>query len=314
MKRKLALAILLILSMALATSFCGLTQAQAQYSLDLDGVTWNHSIIKVLVVPQDGASWWWKPSYLNSTLRSIGEWNNAIQAFALNYSSFSYLSGLRMVPTVSHVLNYSFDVYISWAQALSAGIDEIGLTAMTYTPSGRMINCTISLAAEDSQGIVLNEVDMQNVALHELGHSLGLGHSDYSGDVMYPRSTLNRPVDRLSTLDLYGISTVFEWISNSSKPAYSPQRSSVTLPSGIQYRYLPISYENVPPLTSSPTLSPSLSQTLSTCVQTLLNYILRFFLHPLILTSFLIAIPALIVTEFLVRRIIHKSTVKERSD
>jgi hypothetical protein len=324
MKCKPALAILLILSLTLVTSFCGLTQAQAQYSLDLEGITWNHSTISVLVVSQDGASWW-KPSYLNATLRSIGEWNNAIQAFALNYSNFAYLSGLRMVPTVSRALNYSFDVYVSWTRALSASADEIGLTTTTYGSSGTIINSTISLAAEDSRGYVLNEVDMQNVALHELGHSLGLGHSSYSGDVMYPRLTLNHPVEGLSTLDLYGVSTVFQWMSNSSSRPYSPQQSSVTLPSSVQYLYLPISYGTLPPPTlsptPSPTLPPGLSQTLSTYGQialtfgqTLLTYILQFFLHLGILVSLLIAISAVLATEFLVARITHKSTRRERLD
>ena len=324
MKCKLALAILLILSLTLMTGFCGQVQAQAQYSLDLQGITWNHSTISVLVVPQDGASWW-KPSYLNATLRSIAEWNNAIQAFALNYSNFAYLSGLRMVPTVSRALNYSFDVYVSWTRALSASADEIGLTTTTYGSSGIIINSTISLAAEDSRGDVLNEVDMQNVALHELGHSLGLGHSSYSGDVMYPRLTLNHAVEGLSTLDLFGVSTVFQWMSNSSSPSYSPQQSSVTLPSSVQYLYLPISYGNLPPPTLSPTPSPTLpsglSQTLSTygqtvltSGQTLLTYILQFFLHPGILISLLIAISAVLATEFLVARITHKSTRRERLD
>jgi hypothetical protein len=317
MKCKLTVAILLILSLTLVTSFCGLTQAQAQYFLDLEGVTWNHSIISVLVVPQDSASWW-KISYLNATLQSISEWNNAIHAFALNYSNFAYLSGLRMVPTVSHALNYSFDVYISWTLALTASGDEIGLTNTRYSLSGTIINSTISLAADDSRGDVLNAVDMQNVALHELGHSLGLGHSNYSGDLMYPRCTLNNPVEGLSTLDLYGVSTVFQWMSNSSNPPHGPQQSSVTLPSGIQYRYLPTSYENLPPptptssSTPSPTLPSGQSQTLSTYGHALLTYILQFFQHPVILIPLLIAISALIVTQFLVARIVHKSTPKER--
>jgi hypothetical protein len=324
MKCKLALAILLILSLTLMTGFCGQVQAQAQYSLDLQGITWNHSTIRVLVVPQDDASWW-KPSYLNATLRSIAEWNNAVQAFALNYSNFAYLSELRMVPTVSHALSYSFDVYVSWTQALSASADEIGLTTTTYGSSGMIINSTIRLAAEDSRGDVLKEVDMQNVALHELGHSLGLRHSSYSGDVMYPRLALNHPVEGLSTLDLFGVSTVFQWMSNSSNPPYSPQQSSLTLPSTITYLYLPISYENLPPPTLSPTPSPALpsglSQTLSTygqtvltLGQTLLTYILQFFFHPGILISLLIAISAVLVTEFLVARITHKSTRRERLD
>src|SRR3990170_1823717 len=296
MKCKPALAILLILSLTLMTGFCGQVQAQAQYSLDLQGITWNHSTISVLVVPQDDASWW-QPSYLNATLRSIAEWNNAVQTFALNYSNFAYLSRLRMVPTVSRALDYSFDVYVFWTRALSANADEIGLTTTTYGSSGTIINSTISLAAEDSRGDVLNEVDMQNVALHELGHSLGLGHSSYSGDVMYPRLALNHAVEGLSTLDLYGVSTVFQWMSNSSRAPYSPQQSSVTLPSNITYRYLPISNEDLPP--ASP--YSSLWQTLLTYIQKLISYTTGLVTRPEVLTI-LVVILVLLVIAFLSAR------------
>ena len=328
MRCKLALAILLILSLTLMIGSCGQAQAQAQYSLGLQGITWNHSTISVLLVPQNGASWW-NPSYLNATLRSIDEWNNAIQAFASNYSNFAYLSKLRMVPTVSNALNYGFDVYVSWTEALTPPSgEEIGLTKTTYSSSGTIINSTVSLAAEDSFGDVLNAVDMQNVALHEFGHCLGLGHSNYSGDVMYPTYTLNHPVKALSTLDLYGVATVFQWMStstqfNSANAQQTP--TSVTLPSSIQYRYLPISYENLPPstlsATSSPTLFPDLPQILFTCgqtvltfAQTLLTYILQFFLLPRTLIPLLIAVSAVLVTEFLVARITRKSARKERLD
>jgi hypothetical protein len=93
---------------------------------------------------------------------------------------------------------------------------------------------------------------MQNIALHELGHSLGLGHSNYTGDVMYPAYTLLGPADSISTLDVYGVATVFAWMLNPSK--FYPvnewlQSNSVILPSN-QYEYLPVSPQNTRPLTS----------------------------------------------------------------
>ena len=325
MKWKLVLAVLLILSLMFSISDFSHAQAQAQYSLNLEEITWNHSTISVLIIMQDSESWW-APSYLNATLRAIGEWNHAILDFASNYTSYAYLSKLRMVPTVSHTIDSGFDTYISWTKRPLNATNHIGYTNTWHeVPSGIIINSTISLASEDSSGYVLNEVDMQNIALHELGHSLGLGHSSYLGDVMYSKYTLNQPIEGLSTLDLYGVSTVFQWMSNSSSPPYSPQQSSVTLPSSVQYLYLPISYGNLPPPTLSPTPFPALpsglSQTLSTYGQTvltfgqtLLTYTLQFFLHPGILISLLIAISAVLVTEFLVARITHKSTRKERLD
>jgi predicted Zn-dependent protease len=290
-------------------------QAQTQYNLDLQRLTWNHSTINVLIVPEDSASWW-QASYLNATLRAIGEWNNAIQAFALNYSNFAYLSSLRIDPTVSQTLEYGFDVYVSWARIIDASSDAIGITGNMYSPSGIIINSTITLAAESSLGYIPNEVDMQNVALHELGHSLGLGHSNYSGDIMYPSVTVNQPVKGLSTLDLFGVSTVFQWMSDSSDSPYRPRQSSVTLPSSIEYLVLSISYENLPPQTASPFPSQTSfawGQAVLTLGQALLTYISQFFLHPIILISLLAAISALIVAKFVIARVVHKSYPAEPS-
>jgi predicted Zn-dependent protease len=301
MKWKLVLAVLLILSLMFGISDFSYAQAQSQYSLNLEEITWNHSTISVLIIVLDSESWW-APSYLNATLRAIGEWNYAILDFASNYTNYAYLSKLRMVPTVAHTIDSGFDVYISWTKRPLNATGDIGYTNTWHkVPSGIIVNSTISLASEDLRGYVLNEVDMQNIALHELGHSLGLGHSSYLGDVMYPKYTLNQPVEGLSTLDLYGVSTVFQWMSNSSQfnPADIPQKSSLTLPSSITYRYLSISYEDLPPVPPS----PSPLQTLLTYILNLSTYIIRFILRPELLIPLVIVILVVVVVEILFARL-----------
>ncbi len=282
MKWKAVVAVSLILGLMFAISNFSEAQMQVQYSLDLEGVTWNHSTLSVLIIPQENESWW-KSSYLNATLRAIDEWNHAIMDFVSNYSDFEYLSRLRMVPTVTHALDSGFDVYISWTEeSLNASADEIGDTRIAYGLPCTMINATVSLAAKTLQGYVLNEVDMQNVALHELGHSLGLGHSDYVDDIMYPVYTPREAVRELSTLDIYAVSMVSEWMSKYTQfnPTSScPQTSSVTLPSSIPYQYLSISYGDLPPVPLS---------------QTPLDYILQFILRPEFLIPLLIAVTTLI--------------------
>lgn len=297
MRWKLVLTGLLILSLMFARSDFSQTQAQAQYSLGIEGVTWNHSTLSVLITPEYNASWW-TPSYLNATLRSIGEWNNAILIFSSNYSDFTYLSRFRLVSTISQEMNADYDVYISWAATSNS--TEIGYTQTVYEYPGTIINSTISLAARDSNGYVLNEVDMQNVVVHELGHSLGLGHSDCSNDIMYPQYSPKQTVQGISSLDVYGVSMVFAWMSQSTQfnPAYIPQESSVTLPSSIPYQFLPISYENLPP-PSSANPSSSTVQTVLTYIRALSNYVVQFVLRPEFLIPLLMAILALLITEIL---------------
>ena len=156
---------------------------------------------------------WWNPLYINSTLRAIGQWNEAIQTFALNNTQYDYLAALRLVPTVSNESESGFNIYVNWTQSTIANsVDDIGLTTLS-SEGNAITNCSINLATHSSHGDALADGDEQNIALHEFGHSLGLGHSNYTSDVMYPALTLLGPPKLLSTLDLYGIATSFAWLS-----------------------------------------------------------------------------------------------------
>jgi len=222
-----------------------ISEAQTQPSINLQGLTWKHSNITVLVILESDEPWW-KQSYLNSTLRAINMWNNAILNFSSYGSQFSYLSQIRMAYSISQTLETGFDIYITWQEEY-AGTNTLGTSQAVYELPCTIINNTISLGAR-IKGYVLNEIDMQNVAIHELGHALGLGHSDYSDDIMYPEYTPRGSVQALSTLDVYGISIVFSWLSHYPyQPNKCPSKSSITLPQNIQYEYLPISYMDLPP-------------------------------------------------------------------
>ena len=233
----------LILISMLTMGNLSFAQGQEQDHIALKGITWTHSTLSVLIVPQTSQSWW-DPAYLNASLHAVDQWNNAILTFSANYSDFAYISGLQMNPTVSQSMQPSYDISITWTEMFSNQSGELGQSSSEYR-GYHIINNTIILATKDPSGYVLSEADMQNVVLHELGHSLGLGHCDNSGDVMYPLLALKQNGLALSTLDLYGVSQVFSWINNSA--AGRPPSSLISLPSNIPYQYLPIPLQDVPP-------------------------------------------------------------------
>ncbi len=225
-------------------------QSQDTYSLQLQGFVWNHPILNALIVPANNESWW-DSTFLKTSLRAIGQWNDAIATFASNYSDYSYLSSLRIQPTISSTLQPGYDIYINWLESpFSNTTDEVGLSQISANYQNTIINCTVRLSAHTRHGDTLNEGDMQNVAIHELGHSLGLGHSNYTEDLMYPVYNMRSPTIEISNLDVYGVATVFNWKTYSS--TFYPVNSlvnQVILPKSITYNGLPVSQQNSSPQT-----------------------------------------------------------------
>jgi len=253
MRRFFLLFLLSILFFSAGTAVLNQAQAQNQnnYYLEIQGNAWNRTTLNILIITPNNMSWW-NPIYINSTLRAIGQWNEAINSFAANYTNFAYLSNLKLQPTVSNETATGYDIYLNWTESPIANTsNEIGLETSTILENV-ILSSTINLAVHTNHGNPLNDGDMQNIALHELGHSLGLGHSNYTGDVMYPVYTLESPQRYISTLDVYGVATAFAWMTNSNN--FYPvnqwlQNTPVTLPQNIPYKNLPVSPQNAIPQT-----------------------------------------------------------------
>ncbi|PVX24304.1 MAG: hypothetical protein CW716_10320 [Candidatus Bathyarchaeum sp.] len=217
-----------------------LARAQTEYSIEIRGYTWDHSTITVRILPQQNMTWW-KPEYLNASLQGISQWNDAMQEFAQNNPSFSFLSDVRFVPTISYEVVSGFNVYMGWI-AECASEEVIGQTETTVKFPCHSMNSTVCLSAKAPSGHVMTEVDMQNIVVHELGHVIGLSHTNISRDVMYPTVYYQETVKPLSTLDMYGVAKLFELATTGA----CPEEDLVIMPQSIGYSQLEIAPENVP--------------------------------------------------------------------
>jgi hypothetical protein len=295
-------AVLLLSLLALGFSFGYLPFAMGQevYAVDVQGFAWDHSSLTALLITSENESWW-RGSYVDDAFRAIGQWNDAFTAFAANYTAYAYLSGVTVQSTVSNTSIPGYDLYINWTKSsLCNNSDEVGLAKTYVNSDNSIVNCTISLAVQTSQGTLMRGVDIQNIAMHELGHGFGLGHCNYPNDLMYSIYSLAASPKAVSTLDAYGVARCFAWIH--CETGFHPvsnwlNMSIVSLPSDITYVGLPVSVQNQPPQTLTDNAS----------IQFLLM-MLTVIAQPIIAVPVLIVLLVLVILAAIPRR--RHSTVR----
>ena len=199
-------------------------------TIEILGYVWSKTRIVVLIRKATS------PSLTAAAADAFRTWNRAIDAFARGYG-YDYLSKLEFVVTIEGVnATRKADVLVTFS---GRSEKELG-TALLLHEAGRMVKATIVIYVSVA-GRLLSPTDVFNVALHEAGHALGLGHASAPRCINGPELMYKQyswPGRRLTptTLDLYALAVAYSWL----KRGYfeSPPRRTVTLPRGIEYRLM----------------------------------------------------------------------------
>ena len=86
------------------------------------------------------------------------------------------------------------EVHVTWIDRFDAPIS--GRTRWSRDDSWWIVNASIVLAVHHQQGEVLDRMAMKAMALHEVGHLLGLDHTTDPGMIMAPRVRVRDLTDK----------------------------------------------------------------------------------------------------------------------
>lgn len=95
------------------------------------------------------------------------------------------------------------DVVVKWLERFP--MERAGQAEVLWQSNGWLRQGTLTLATHTFNGHLLSSRAVFTVALHEIGHLLGLGHSDDPRDVMYPTTSVHDLTgrDRRTAMLLY---------------------------------------------------------------------------------------------------------------
>ncbi len=199
------------------------------YTIIQDIFSWDHSSLNVKVVSSTES--WFQQSYVDDVKNAIDQWTSSIHLYTGQYGD-GYLRKISVCIFVQGVetnqCGNNFDVTISWVRIFddcgflgTAGecVRELGRFNEPWSIAQHLLHgcqfqaSTIELAAteklDEGDYFHLDDKTMANVAAHEFGHFLGLGHATEVPDDLMNGEEGHLPI---TTLDMVGLAVSWEWL------------------------------------------------------------------------------------------------------
>jgi hypothetical protein len=207
-------------------------------SIDLEGFRWNSFPLRVLV----DMNAWSTPDYAVAVREALDDWLRSIWNYtsSFNDTSLTMIRFAFYVSDINRTDNYNALVTFA-ASEIGPSSETVGLTTARWNPQTHepIPPVTVNITTYSATA---SHLFVRNVAMHELGHMLGLGHASSQNtlngpELMYYISSRNSILFP-STLDVYGLTVLYGGMYG----------QTVRLPADIPYKML--SEGTVPPPTS----------------------------------------------------------------
>jgi predicted Zn-dependent protease len=192
------------------------------------GWTWPSNLIKVVVPAQ--------PTYAkHDVIAALQQWNYSQIWFGDTFNLSSW-QGYRLVlsnDSSSPAIVISFNS----TQTSPGNLGWGGKTTTWSVMGGKLVAvvCSESLDLHYMNGMPVNNVTLENLAMHETGHCLGLNHPALDGDLMNHLSASAYDTKSPSTMNLYAIYELSQ-----QHGLFLPNNTTYLLPKNISYEASPI--------------------------------------------------------------------------
>jgi predicted Zn-dependent protease len=201
------------------------SQLQNADSIALEEFRWTKFPVKVLV----DMNQWTQPEYAVAVREALDSWIKSIWNYTNTYNdtSLARVNYLFYLNDANSTTNY--DVLISFApDKIPPGPNTVGLTTYSWDLTTHQPVPPITINITTYSGTA-STLFVKNIAMHEFGHALGLGHANSQNtlngpELMYYASSKTQIVYP-STLDVYGLTQVYN----------GSYGQTVYLPSSIPY-------------------------------------------------------------------------------
>jgi len=223
-------------------------------AIDILGLSWSKTSLTVQIVR---ASYVPSADYYTAVENAFVAWDQALAAFGSQYG-YPYLSQFSFSTSIVSAASTGYDITVEFTSATAVAGGEIGQATISYM-GGTILSVKITLYLYVSGRGTLTPTDIYNIALHEIGHALGLNHAAQSTttngpEVMYPYYSFPGYAMSPTTLDAYALAKVYAWLSTGVYSTVAAQ--TVYLPSTIPYKEISVQVAPLTPLYRVTVLSP----------------------------------------------------------
>jgi hypothetical protein len=192
----------------LSTLALGLTCQQA-FAFDHIGARWSASKRPV--------------SYAVNSDSAPGGFESAIVAAAATWSRQSQIDFQFRYQGATNInrSSYQDNVHAVYYSPSGGGMDPTTLaTTQHWTSGGQLVHFDIVFNGQQnwSSNPSRWQFDIESIALHEFGHSLGLAHSTHGQAVMYRSVSAGKRQRQLTSDDLSGAAALYPATTNASAP------------------------------------------------------------------------------------------------